>query len=187
MRKAGILILASMVLPVVAYAATININTATAAQLDTLPGIGPTKAAAIVDYRTKNGAFTTIEDIQKVSGIGPVTFSNIKNSITVGTASTVTAATPPTQTAAQPPAPHASSNTGQPVEPITSTKKDLQTNDEAVNAPAVANELAAAGAALPPAVPAAVTTTSRASGLFSVWTLGLLGVIVVAGGAFILI
>src|ERR1700690_474560 len=88
MRKAGFLILASVLLPVVAYAATININTATAAQLDTLPGIGPTKAAAIVDYRSKNGPFNTIEDIQKVSGIGPVTFANIKESITVGATNT---------------------------------------------------------------------------------------------------
>ena len=168
-----------MVLPVIAYAATININTATAAQLDALPGSGPTKAAAIVDYRTKNGPFATIEDIQKVSGIGPVTFANIKSSITVGTASA-----PIPQTVPQPPAPKASSNGGQAVEPVTSAPANIQTHDEAINAPAPANELAVAGAALPPD-PEVVTTASRASGLFSIWSLGLLGVVVVAGGAFI--
>jgi competence protein ComEA len=62
----------------------ININTATVEQLDTLPGIGPTTAQKIIDYRTTNGPFGTIEDILNVSGIGPATFDEIKNLITVG-------------------------------------------------------------------------------------------------------
>jgi competence protein ComEA len=62
----------------------IDINTATAEQLDTLPGIGPTTAQKIIDYRATNGPFGTIEDIMNVSGIGPTTFDNIKNLITVG-------------------------------------------------------------------------------------------------------
>lgn len=61
----------------------ININTATAEQLDTLPGIGPAKAGDIITYRQKNGAFDKIEDIQNVSGIGPATFENIRNLISV--------------------------------------------------------------------------------------------------------
>lgn len=61
----------------------ININTATAAELDTLPGIGPTTAKKIIDYRDENGPFATIEDIQNVSGIGPATFDEIKDLITV--------------------------------------------------------------------------------------------------------
>ena len=62
----------------------ININTATAAELDTLPGIGPTTAQKIIDYRTQNGPFVNAEDIINVSGIGPGTYERIKNLITVG-------------------------------------------------------------------------------------------------------
>jgi competence protein ComEA len=61
----------------------ININTASLEELDTLPGIGPTIAQRIIDYREQNGAFSTIEEIMDVSGIGPATFDNIKDLITV--------------------------------------------------------------------------------------------------------
>lgn len=62
----------------------ININTATVEELDTLPRIGPSTAQAIVDYRTQNGPFKTVQDIMKVPGIGPATYDLIKNLITVG-------------------------------------------------------------------------------------------------------
>lgn len=65
-------------------AALININTANSAELQTLNGIGPAKAQTIIDYRNTNSPFAKIEDIRKVSGIGEVTFSNIKDFITVG-------------------------------------------------------------------------------------------------------
>lgn len=61
----------------------ININTATLEELDTLPGIGLTTAQKIIDYRTVNGPFSAIEDIMNVSGIGPSTFENLKDLITV--------------------------------------------------------------------------------------------------------
>jgi competence protein ComEA len=61
----------------------ININTATLEELDSLPGIGPTIAQRIIDYREENGAYTTIEEIMDVSGVGPATFENIKDLITV--------------------------------------------------------------------------------------------------------
>ena len=62
----------------------VNINTASSAELDTLPGIGPTTAQKIIDYRTQNGPFVNTEDIINVSGIGPGTYERIKTLITVG-------------------------------------------------------------------------------------------------------
>jgi competence protein ComEA len=62
----------------------ININTASVEELDKLPGIGPAIAAAIIDYRTQNGPFKQIEDIDAVKGIGDALFEKIKDMITVG-------------------------------------------------------------------------------------------------------
>lgn len=61
----------------------VNINTASSSELDTLPGIGPSYAKAIIDYRTKNGPFVRVEDIQQVKGIGPKTFEKLKGKITL--------------------------------------------------------------------------------------------------------
>lgn len=62
----------------------VNINTALAAELETLPRIGPTLAQRIVDYREANGPFETTEEIQNVPGIGPATFEGLMDMITVG-------------------------------------------------------------------------------------------------------
>ncbi len=62
----------------------ININFASQAELESLPGIGPTTAKKIIDYREQNGPFLTAEDIINVSGIGPGTYERIKDLITVG-------------------------------------------------------------------------------------------------------
>jgi len=64
-------------------AGKVNINSATAEQLDTLPGIGPAYAARIIQYRESNGAFGSIEEIKEVSGIGDATFGKIKDLITI--------------------------------------------------------------------------------------------------------
>lgn len=61
----------------------ININKATATELETLPGIGPAKSAAIIEYRETNGSFQTIEDIMSISGFGEKTFEKLKESISV--------------------------------------------------------------------------------------------------------
>lgn len=83
MRIAGLLMLA-IFMPVSAFAAgLVNINTADTTLLSTLSGIGPAKAAAIIDYRTQHGPFARSEDIQNVSGIGPSTYAGIKDFITV--------------------------------------------------------------------------------------------------------
>ncbi len=64
--------------------AKININTATQAELETLPRIGPKVAQRVIDYRNQNGSFKKVEDIMKVKGIGEKIFAEIKDLITVG-------------------------------------------------------------------------------------------------------
>ena len=64
-------------------AGPININRATAKQLDALDGIGPVIAQRIIDYRKINGSFLTIDDLQKVSGIGAAKFAQIKAKIRI--------------------------------------------------------------------------------------------------------
>ncbi len=62
----------------------VNINTAPASELETLPRIGPKVAQRIVDFRTKNGNFKKVEEIMKVQGIGEKVYEQIKDLITVG-------------------------------------------------------------------------------------------------------
>lgn len=61
----------------------VNINTASEEELTSLTGIGPSKAKAIVDYRSKNGLFKKEEDIMQVTGIGQKSFEKLRNEITV--------------------------------------------------------------------------------------------------------
>ena len=64
--------------------AIVNINTATQAELETLQGIGPAKAKAIVEYRKKNGSFKSPGDLEKVKGIGPAIMKKVRKDITIG-------------------------------------------------------------------------------------------------------
>lgn len=64
-------------------AGLVNINTASAAELQTLSGIGPSMAQSIIDERTKNGAFASVDDLMRVSGIGEKKLAKIKDCICV--------------------------------------------------------------------------------------------------------
>lgn len=61
----------------------VNINTASVAQLDTLPGIGPAYAQRIIDYRTAHGNFKTINELDNVKGIGKATIDKLREMVTL--------------------------------------------------------------------------------------------------------
>ncbi len=63
----------------------VNLNVATAAELEVLPGVGPAMATRIVEYRQKNGAFKKIEDLMNVKGIGEKKFLKLKPLVTIAT------------------------------------------------------------------------------------------------------
>ena len=80
MKKILALILAIVSFIGIAFAA-VNINTADQKQLESLRGIGPVRAKAIISYREKNGPFKTLEDVDKVPGIGKGTLEKIKDDV----------------------------------------------------------------------------------------------------------
>ena len=82
--------------------AAVNLNTATKEELVALPGIGPAKAQAILDYRASHGAFKSIEEVKDVKGIGAKRFEKLKGDLTVVGVS-AKAATGPVDKAALPP------------------------------------------------------------------------------------
>ena len=63
--------------------AEVNVNTATQDELDSLKGVGPVKARAIVDYRAKNGPFKSVDELRNVTGIGQKTLEDIRKEVTV--------------------------------------------------------------------------------------------------------
>jgi competence protein ComEA len=74
--------------------AAINLNTATKEELVALPGIGPAKAQAILDYRNAHGSFKSVEELKDVKGIGAKRFERLKGELSVAGASTKPAARP---------------------------------------------------------------------------------------------
>ena len=72
--------------------AAVDLNTATKEELIALPGIGPAKAQAILDYRKANGAFKSVEELKDVKGIGAKRFEKLKPELTVAPAAVKAAA-----------------------------------------------------------------------------------------------
>ena len=66
----------------------VDLNSATAVQLETLPGVGPRTAERIIEYRRDNGSFEKIEDLMNVRGIGERSFLRLRPLVTVGAATT---------------------------------------------------------------------------------------------------
>jgi len=94
MHKLLALLVGLFMIAVNAFAA-VNVNTANESELQALTGIGPAKAKAIIEYRTKNGAFKTVDDLLKVPGIGPAVLGKMKADVTLsGPTTAKTAATP---------------------------------------------------------------------------------------------
>lgn len=63
--------------------ALVNLNTATIEQLDTLPGVGPVTGQAILDWRAEHGAFTSVDELLEVDGIGDATLADLRDLVTV--------------------------------------------------------------------------------------------------------
>jgi competence protein ComEA len=59
----------------------VDLNTATLAALDTLPGVGPVTAQRIVDWRTTHGRFDSVEQLREIDGIGPTRFAKLKDQV----------------------------------------------------------------------------------------------------------
>ena len=83
MKKLLLILIACFAFVSAAIAGQINLNTASQAELDTLKGVGPVKAKAIVDYRTKNGPFKSVDDLEKVPGFGKKTVDKLRTDLTV--------------------------------------------------------------------------------------------------------
>jgi competence protein ComEA len=75
---------ASKARPAAAVGATVNLNTATAAELQALPGVGASTARLIIEHRQKNGGFKKIEELMNIKGIGEKSFLKLKPRVTVG-------------------------------------------------------------------------------------------------------
>ena len=78
-----LLLAAALALACELACAAVNLNTATKDELVALPGIGPAKAQAILDYRAQHGGFKTVEELKDVKGIGAKRFERLKGELTI--------------------------------------------------------------------------------------------------------
>lgn len=76
-------VLAALFLSLPVWAA-VDLNTASQSELESVKGIGPKKAKVIVEYRTKNGPFKTVDDLASVKGFGKASVAKLKDELTVG-------------------------------------------------------------------------------------------------------
>ena len=83
MRKLLLMLLACFAFSTSVFAGPVNLNTATAVELEALKGVGPVKAKAIMDYRAKNGSFKSVDDLEKVPGFGKKTVDSLRADLTV--------------------------------------------------------------------------------------------------------
>src|SRR3954470_2269608 len=134
MRKIALLFAALLAYAGFAFAA-VNINTATKEQLESLNGIGPVKAQAIIDHRQKNGPFKSAEDVKNVTGVGDATFDKIKGDISISGASTMAPSAAKTESKAAAAAP-AASKTVEPKPAMPSAKAEAKATAKADEAKA---------------------------------------------------
>ncbi len=85
MKKLLTVFAAALMFALPAFAA-VDLNNATQAELETVKGVGPAKAKAIIEYRKKNGNFKSVDDLDKVPGFGKKTVDSVRKEIVVGNA-----------------------------------------------------------------------------------------------------
>ena len=90
MKKLLLVLISALSFSISAWAA-VDLNTASQAELETVKGIGPAKAKAIIEFRKKNGDFRSVNDLDKVPGFGKKTLDMVKKDITVGNATAAAA------------------------------------------------------------------------------------------------
>ena len=90
MKKLLLVLISALSFSISAWAA-VDLNTASQAELETVKGIGPAKAKAIIEFRKKNGDFKSVNDLDKVPGFGKKTLDMVKKDITVGNATAAAA------------------------------------------------------------------------------------------------
>lgn len=84
MRKILLVIASLIAFSITPAWAAVDINTATVTQLESVNGIGPKKAEAIVEYRKKNGPFKSVDDLENVKGLGKASIDKMRGEISVG-------------------------------------------------------------------------------------------------------
>jgi competence protein ComEA len=103
MKKILLALISALAFSVSAWAA-VDLNTASQSELESVKGIGPKKAQAIIEFRKKNGNFKTVDELDKVPGFGQKTVDKVKKEITVGNATAAAAGKPEKAVKDAPPA-----------------------------------------------------------------------------------